>query len=125
MADAGTAFPTDLVAVDVATLANAGMVTVGVADLANAGIAGAGTVDVSDLAEAGRVLPADLVVLATESGGDIVMWGDHTSSGVWRRAGTPSRSDVDCQYVGCVGCVPVSVHCAAPAAGCSGSLMTW
>ena len=52
------------------------------------------------------------------------MWSDRTSLGVWCHAGTPSRSDVDCQYVGCVGCVLVGVDGATPAVGCSGSLVT-
>ena len=54
----------------------------------------------------------------------VVMWGDRTSPGVWCRAGALHRRDVDCQYVGCVCCDPVGVDCAAPAAGCSGSLVT-
>ena len=124
LADAGMAFPADLagvIAADATILADAGMVTIGVADLADAGmafaadLAGLATVGVTDLAD---------VVCSPDSGGDIVMWGDRTSSGVWCRAGTPNRSDVDCQYVGCVCCVPVGVDCAAPAAGCSDSLVT-
>ena len=102
-------------------------------DLADAGrvlpadLSGVATVVVAPLADAGMAFPSDLAGLATdladvgcspESGGDIVMWGDRTSSGVWCRADTPSRSDVDCQYVGCVGYVPVGMDCAAPAAGC-------
>ena len=82
LADAGMALPADLAA----------MVTVGVASLADAGmafpadLAGLATVGVTDLAD---------VVSIPESGGDVVVWGDRTSSGVWCRMGTPSRSDVD------------------------------
>ena len=101
VADAGTAFQTDLagvVAADVATLADAGMVTVGVVDLADAGMAvpadpagvvtvgGAfladareGTVGVSDLADAGRALPANLAGVVTMG----VAWDGVPSRPCW------------------------------------------
>ena len=121
LADAGMAFPADLagvVAADVTTLTDAWMVTVGVADLADAGkafpanLAGLTTMGVTEVTD---------VVCSPESGSDVVMWDDHMSPGAWCHAGARSRCDVDCQYMGCVGCDPVSVDCAGPAAGCSGS----
>ena len=91
----------------------------------------------ASLADAEMAFPTDLTGLATvgvtemanvvhspNSSGDVVIWGDRTSPGVWCRTGALHRRDVDCQYVGCVGCDPVGVDCAPPTAGCSSSLVT-
>ena len=113
-----------VVAADVATSTATGVVTVCVASLADAGT---GTVGVSGLANAGMAFPVDLVGLTTmgvtdvtdvvrspESGSDVVMWDVRMWPGAWCHVGTLSHCYVDCQYVGCD---PVSVDCAGPAAG--------